>query len=505
MLAERVTIRKDAEFESLHPRGEHGRFSRIGAVLSKLVEEFGEVIAHEEVGEVGHEVHSHGVATLHDDGRIVVSSIDEEGEHDPFMQVFGGFDWDELADSIEGGAGEAAKAGPDDEITSSDFSDEYGGPLDISHGTDSEGNPFVGFDTNEGGLGLSPEHAEAFAGTLRRLGEARAAHIGGDPSATRSLAPGERLERRKVLGGQDGDHAAIAGLVSTPEGPRVRLGVIQIGDNVPHDWTGGRGKTTVDLDEQDAAKIADLLETYDSRGKARQKVNDKILNEALAAEDAGEEVDWEDVDAQIRAALEEIGGSPLPGQEQLATWESDFDYDTIETAWGSIRLTDVGMDDEGNGYKRNVKMEIWPAGMTEEEYDAGQKPDGGPDWAWPDSDSLWMKPSGSLEAKDVRALIAMLRTTFIEGGRAAIVKSARGTASRVDRNRIAREGRKYWTRSAEGLAKWARSAHPWTALHRHLATKMDPETADRLTSSYFRAVFSYAPSARQGKNPVGKG
>ena len=500
VLAERAVINKDAEFEELHPRDPDGRFSRIGAALHALSEAFGEIISHAEFGEPDHDANSHGVMTLHADGRIVVSSVDGEGGHGVIVQGGPAAAWGELLDSISTSAEDAPAA---DEVLTYDYSEEFGHQLDVSFGKYSGGDAFVGLDSEEHGFSLEPEYAEGFVSSFGELTDARDAHLGGDPTFTHPLPATASLVRRKTFNDEYADNQVIAGLVSDSAGLHVRLGVISAGSDEARKWTGGRGKTTLDLDRDSAAQVAELLETYDSRGKARQKINDKILNEALAAEDAGEEVDWEDVDAQIRAALKEIGDSPLPGQEQLATWESDFDYDTIETAWGSIRLTDVGTDDEGNGHKRNVRVEIWPAGMTEAEYDAGQKPDGGPDWAWPGAAERYEKPTAGLTAKDIQALIKLLRGTF--DGAEPIAKSARSTAGGVDRNRIAREGRKYWTRSAEGLAKWARSAHPWTALHRHLATKMDPETADRLTSSYFRAVFGYAPSARQGKNPVGKG
>ncbi len=503
VLAERVTIRKDAEFESLHPRDPDGQFrDRLSGALRKLAEQFGEIVSHSEFGEPDDDRNSHGVMTLHQSGKIVISSIDEEGGHGVIVHGDQHAALGELRDSISTAADDAESA---DEILSYDYSEEFGHTLDVSYGKYGGGDAFVSLDSEEHGFSLSPEYARDFVSLFGDLSEAQRAHAGGDPTVTRALPAGQALVKRKLFKDEYRDNQAVAGLVSTPEGLRVRLGVISNGSDEARRWTGGRGKTTLDLDQASAAAIADLLETYDRRGQARQKINDEIIQEATEAADNGEEVDWEDVDLQIRDALEDLGDSPLYGQEQLSAWEADFDHDTIETPWGSIRLTDVGMDDEPNGHDRHVRVEIWPAGMTEAEYDAGQEPTGGPDWAWPGSAERYQKPKANLTAKDIAALIKLLRGTFAEGAAEPITKSARSTAGRVDRNRIAREGRKYWTRSAEGLAKWARSAHPWTSLYRHLATKMNPETARRLTSSYFRAVFGYAPSARQGKNPVGKG
>jgi hypothetical protein len=61
----------------------------------------------------------------------------------------------------------------------------------------------------------------------------------------------------------------------------------------------------------------------------------------------------------------------------------------------------------------------------------------------------------------------------------------------------------YWTKSAEGLAKWAGKPHPWTALHSHLVKHMkNPDMAARVTSAWFHDVFGVWPSQRAKK---GKG
>ena len=62
----------------------------------------------------------------------------------------------------------------------------------------------------------------------------------------------------------------------------------------------------------------------------------------------------------------------------------------------------------------------------------------------------------------------------------------------------------YWTKGP-GLAKWATSPHPWQTLHDHLAKFVGPDFADRLTETYFVAVFGYHSGSRKGKNPTGPG
>ena len=62
----------------------------------------------------------------------------------------------------------------------------------------------------------------------------------------------------------------------------------------------------------------------------------------------------------------------------------------------------------------------------------------------------------------------------------------------------------YWTRG-KGLRKWATSAHPWTALYRHLVKHVGPERARRMASQWFRLVFGIWSGERKGDNPVGPG
>lgn len=62
---------------------------------------------------------------------------------------------------------------------------------------------------------------------------------------------------------------------------------------------------------------------------------------------------------------------------------------------------------------------------------------------------------------------------------------------------------RYWTRGP-GLAKWATSPHPWTALYRHLV-KYVPGFAAELTETYFRKVFGIKSGWRRGQNPLGPG
>lgn len=65
--------------------------------------------------------------------------------------------------------------------------------------------------------------------------------------------------------------------------------------------------------------------------------------------------------------------------------------------------------------------------------------------------------------------------------------------------------RHYWTRTPEGLAKWAASPHPWQTLYNHLIKYVGPRIAPGLTSNYFHDVFGIWPGERKGLNPLGRG
>lgn len=62
----------------------------------------------------------------------------------------------------------------------------------------------------------------------------------------------------------------------------------------------------------------------------------------------------------------------------------------------------------------------------------------------------------------------------------------------------------YWTRGP-GLAKWATSAHPFTALRNELIKHVSPTYVNRVVAQWFHDVFGIWPAERKGKNPLGKG
>jgi hypothetical protein len=64
--------------------------------------------------------------------------------------------------------------------------------------------------------------------------------------------------------------------------------------------------------------------------------------------------------------------------------------------------------------------------------------------------------------------------------------------------------KEYWTKGP-GLAKWATSPHPWTALYHHLLKYLPEAEAKRVASQWFHDVTGMWPGERKGKNPLGRG
>jgi hypothetical protein len=53
---------------------------------------------------------------------------------------------------------------------------------------------------------------------------------------------------------------------------------------------------------------------------------------------------------------------------------------------------------------------------------------------------------------------------------------------------------RYWV-LGPGLAKWAKSPHPWTALHQHLSRYLTGDKLDRTTSAWHFEVFHQHPGS----------
>lgn len=64
--------------------------------------------------------------------------------------------------------------------------------------------------------------------------------------------------------------------------------------------------------------------------------------------------------------------------------------------------------------------------------------------------------------------------------------------------------KEYWTRGP-GLARWAGTPKPWTALYTQLLKYMSSSRAERTASQWFKEVFGIWSGERKGKNPAGPG
>lgn len=388
---------KDAEFEHLHHRDGEGQFSKMGAVLHAL-RELGDVVHHAEVGndDPADDANSHALISVHatEHGHhVYVSQISDEGKAVALLHDVSDIELREVAEAITNAADDLQHTEfPIGAAHAQEVEWDWG---TVSWGRYSDGQPYVAIDSGDEGITLDPEHAESFAADLSESLDVARMHEEGDPTEARPLPDRERLERRKIFNNESAEAQAVAGLVSTPDGMRVRLGLRHNSEETG--FTGGRSPTTVDLDEATAREIADVLDEFDADQKRRQKVYDKFIAADEAADEDTGDVNWEDVSGDVR---DELGGD----------FDDDFDTRNIETPWGTLRLTDVGMDDEANAHSRHVRVEIWPAGMSEEQYDAGGTPDDLGAWRWPGSQ--YEKPTADLLPKDIKALAKLLRASY---------------------------------------------------------------------------------------------
>lgn len=69
---------------------------------------------------------------------------------------------------------------------------------------------------------------------------------------------------------------------------------------------------------------------------------------------------------------------------------------------------------------------------------------------------------------------------------------------RVDMNPLSEGGKRFWTKTAKGLAKWATHPHPWQALYDHIIKweGMTPAYAKRIAGEWYYEVFGHGPTAK---------
>jgi len=516
------------DFDPAQPRDDHGRWSKIGEALheiGKLWSDAAPVQRHEVFGGPEGSSDSHGIIAYHGDDEFSLNLHDKDAGTSGAMWLHS----DELGDLEY----DLQRALDDDEPgTSGEFASDRWKITYDDDGIVLHAN--IDDDDALEEVYLSRDDAESL---IRASELSRTPLDRDDPSYTPPLAAGEttRERSRKRLGDPDQEFIGAMAVVDTSDGPRVRLGAISHGqDGGIKDWTGGRGQTTVSLDEADAMRVAAVLERFEAEGKRRQKIYDQYVKAAEAREAAGEDFDWD----------EEVS---LPVIRELhGDFEDDFGEEVIETPWGFVRLTDVGMDDEANAFKRHIRLEIWPKGMTEAQYDAGQEPAGGPKWAWPTSAQRWQKPDAKLFPKDVRTLTRTLGGAFES---ADVAKMAVGAwedpdqaddpADRVEQLtdwhadwqngdyddgeddadepdgdaddvlKLAGHGGKTWEQQwkpgGKLAKKWVGKRHPFRALRNHLRHHMPEDEANRIAAQWHKDVFGIWPGEKRGKNPVGPG
>ncbi|MET8278267.1 phage protease [Micromonospora sp. NPDC005174] len=92
---------------------------------------------------------------------------------------------------------------------------------------------------------------------------------------------------------------------------------------------------------------------------------------------------------------------------------------------------------------------------------------------------------------DVKALFGLAASSGQPGPDE--VRIAASVVAADDDNQL----KHYWTKTAEGLAKWRDKPHPWTALYHHLSKHVGDERAKRIASEWFHDVFGFWPGSKQ--------
>lgn len=549
VLAERPMIGKAADGEldvagwnaanPLHPRAGDGKFrDRLASAVHAIAESWGEIVARHEVGEPDHPLSDHGVVSMHDDAGISISRINDDGSIGHVASGLGSDDASVLRDRMEMALDELDKDLPPGthlDMDDDDLDDPF--PVSVGYGVMSDGTKYVALtdqsidpDAAEG-LQLSHEHARDVTELLATLRDQQFAYERDvdNPYVVRPLPDDETLLQRKKVTSEDHDDVLL-GIVDTAAGRRLRLG-LGGHDALPEkSFTGGPGPMVADLGPDEARLldkvIKDVLDEAKSYHEVQQEAAD--VDEAWGESPSGERLSelYAEYDTyysgppgpggdSMRVMLRGPSGERVPESQRVeAPPEVYAEIRTRqaerEDALAAYDLVDEGEDIgsyevETPGGTVVVTLRGWDP-STKPDFTVGVRPHGvsADDENWDDIRNSY-EAYAQMTAAQLKKLGKLTREAFMDAQGQPMAKSASGTARRADNGRIAREGRHYWTRTKDGLDKWARKAHPWRSLYRHLVTKMNPETAARLTSSYFKAVFGYAPSARQGKNPVGKG
>lgn len=560
VVAEGVRVNKDAGSgldvaawnaqNPLHPRDADGQWrARLASAIAKIAEDFGEIINREEFGEADHSFSDHGMMSLHADGTMSIHRIgDDDGDVGTVAADLDGQESMVLAERIEMALDELDDLELDPQHSSmgthlamDDDDDEDPFPVSVGYGAMSDGTRYIALtdatpDGDGESLQLTQDQARELLEQLEIMRDQQDTYDRDkdNPYRVGPLPLDETLMRRRKVGSDEGDDILL-GIVAAPAGRRLRLG-LGGNDALPeHAFTGGPGPMVADLGPAEALQLDETISA------AVADMKDYHRRQQAFFAEGGPLEQWEGTDAgqamgEIGADYEVFTGSDNPvhgGNRWIMEYVAEgshggrdpgspdsvhapaevyqqyedlsvelealfqkhglindegavFASHEVPTAAGTITIDLIQWDSDS---PPTAQLSVRPSGVSAE------------DW---DDISASYQAYARLTPAQLKRVQELTRLAFVDAEGNPVSKAA-GAARRVDNQRIAREGRKYWTRSAEGLAKWARKAHPWTSLYRHLVTKMDPETARRLTSSYFKAVFGYAPSARQGKNPVGKG
>jgi hypothetical protein len=268
------------------------------------------------------------------------------------------------------------------------------------------------------------------------------------------LGKDERLVGSDKVGDGRGDYSTVMARVDGPDGPRLRLGVVDTSEG-PKKWRASNGGATVVLDQRGAGELRRVV--AEAQVKGPKSVADYRAD--IKARHARGEPDsqWPSPEADIAQGV--IHGSDWGDIEWTLTREEGPDYIV-----GGVNL--------GPGGKWLLSLDVK---ATDNQL--------GP------LDSFDIYSSGVAQKLD--------------GALAGLMGTQVAAAAGIDTH-PGGEQLKHWWVYGEGRAKW----DTWTELYHHLVKYLNPEMAKRTAAEWYHLRFGIWPGAdlnrvKHGKPPRG--
>lgn len=387
---------EERKFDPNQKRGEHGRWSKIGAVLKHIGDMHGsEVGLHEPFGHS--DEHHTGLVAFHHDGSFSIHSHDGQTSPSHAVTVSG----DEV-EALHTALDVAGSFRPGRDKPGEDSGDGW------HLSWDENGATLTGTDAS--GAQTKTELSRAEVDNLESaLADARERARDYDSLVdVKPLAADETLDSKKKFGG-NGDYLLGAAAVDGPDGRTVRIAPLGGADSPARAlkaYSGGEGQSSAVLDKASADRLAEELGKLATDAEARRKGIAKA-HDAADKPDGYDNALFDQMTAQWSTGLSTSGGSH--------DVDGHFGQPVeIQTPWGT--LVAQGQSDEFGEW--TVSLGVRPKGAVQ-----------GKDWSLDGTTGVgsafdrvtlatkergYALPIADLEPKDVRNLQRYLRQAFGE-------------------------------------------------------------------------------------------